>query len=92
MNGGSWEYAVGTPENKINNYSNFKGIKGDAVFEISTTGDNSTSWHSDYSCIPWDVQPVFFRGRSVTMMTQAQVFFLLVTLKVCPTSLVVLEW
>ena len=52
-----------TTDNQATNYNNAKGIKGDAVFETSTTGSNSTSWHSDYSYFPNTSSPVFLRGR-----------------------------
>ena len=52
-----------TTDNQDTNYSNSKGIKGDAVFETSTAGSNSTSWHSAYTSFPNTSYQVFKRGR-----------------------------
>ncbi len=45
------------------NYQESKKIKGDGVYETSTSGSNSTSWHSDYSYFVYSSYPVFTRGR-----------------------------
>ena len=57
-----------TTDNQVTNYSNSKGIKGDAVFETSTTGNNLlvndlASWHSALSNFPHASAPMFRRGR-----------------------------
>jgi hypothetical protein len=52
-----------TADNQDTNYSNSKRIKGDAVFETSTGGRDSTSWHSDFSRFPYGSAPVFMRSR-----------------------------
>jgi len=49
--------------NSYLNYSDSKKIKGDAVFETSTSGSGSNSWYSDYSYFVNSSNPVFMRGR-----------------------------
>lgn len=49
--------------NSYSSYSESKKIKGDAVFETSTSGSGSTSWNSDSSYFPNASGPVFVRGR-----------------------------
>ena len=55
-------YKLGTTDSSENNYQANKGIKGDAVYETSTAGTGSTSWHEDYSYFPRASSAVFRRG------------------------------
>ena len=51
--------------NTYASYNESKKIKGDGVYETSTTGSNSTGWHRDYSHFINSSNPVFRRGRSL---------------------------
>ena len=44
-------------------YNESKKVKGDGIYETSTTGSNSTSWHQDCSYFVHSSTPVFVRGR-----------------------------
>lgn len=44
-------------------YNESKKIKGDGIYETSTTASGSTSWHQDYSYFVGSSYPVFKRGR-----------------------------
>ena len=44
-------------------YNESKKIKGDAVYETSTSNTGSTSWHQDSSDFVYSSSPVFRRGR-----------------------------
>ena len=50
--------------NQTNNYSGSKSIKGDAIFETSTSVGNSTGWNSAYATFPYSIYAVFLRGGS----------------------------
>lgn len=49
--------------NIYTNYNESKKIKGDGVYETSTTGSNSTSWNKGWSNFVNSSYPVFRRGR-----------------------------
>ncbi len=64
-NGSNYDF-TGTNSKYYNVYINYKEskkIKGDGVYEISTGGSGSTSWHKDYSNFVTSSYPVFERGR-----------------------------
>jgi prepilin-type N-terminal cleavage/methylation domain-containing protein len=42
-------YAVATTDSDVNNYSLAISHKGDTIYETSSAGTGSTSWHGDYS-------------------------------------------
>ena len=46
-------------------YNESKKIKGDGIYETSTTGSGLTSWHQDYSNFVDLSNPVFGRGRQL---------------------------
>lgn len=53
-----------TADDRSSNYSNTKGMKGDAIFETSTSGNSdSSAWHSDISMFPQSIHPAVWRGR-----------------------------
>jgi len=52
-----------TNDSAENNYEENKGMKGDAVYETSTSYSISNSWHEDRSNFPFVTGPVFLRGR-----------------------------
>jgi len=56
-------YQIGPPDAQSNNYNANKGIKGDAVYETSTSYSGLTSWHGDDSAFVNGGNPVFARGR-----------------------------
>ena len=51
------------------------GHYGDAVWETSNSGTDSTSWYSDYSGIPYAYSPFFRRGGNYSNNTNAGVFY-----------------
>ena len=52
-----------TTDDQATNYSNSKGIKGDAIYETSTAGSGNSSWHSAYSDFANLDRAVLARGR-----------------------------
>ena len=56
------------------NYSNSKGMKGDAVFETSTIAINGTNWNSDLSNLPYKQWTVFLRSYNYEYDEPADVF------------------
>ena len=65
LNGNSYDF-TGTDSKYYNVYTNYnesKKIKGDGVYETSTTYSGATSWHQDFSDFADLSLPVFLRGR-----------------------------
>jgi len=54
-----------TSDSQENNYAENKGVKGDAVYETSTSYSLINGWHGDYSAFAYTIRPVFARGRSL---------------------------
>jgi hypothetical protein len=66
-------YTMGSSDTRPLNYDeNIK--KGDAVYETSSTGENSTSWFTDYSYMPYTSYPWFSRGGGYDSTTCAGAF------------------
>ena len=61
-------------DKKENNYQANKGRYGDAVYEISTAGDGTTSWHDDYSNFPYSDTAFFKRGGGYNYVSHAGAF------------------
>jgi hypothetical protein len=55
-------YLKGTNDTRSLNYNANSNKKGDAVYETSISGDNSTSWYGDFSYMPISIHPFFERG------------------------------
>jgi type IV pilus assembly protein PilA len=55
-------YTVGGTDDQPTNYGLTINFKGDAVYETSNAGAESTSWFSDYSFMPYTSAPWFRRG------------------------------
>jgi hypothetical protein len=54
---------AGDGSDRNNNYNANRGVKGDAAFETSTSGDSGAgSWFGAYSDFPGPSLPVFFRS------------------------------
>ena len=64
---------TGTDSN-TNNYNTNKGVYGDATYETSTRGSESTSWYSDYSYFPNTSNPFFYRGVDYGVGSSTGVF------------------
>ncbi|MDD4187463.1 MAG: hypothetical protein PHX04_01645 [Bacilli bacterium] len=67
-------YEMGASDTKPLNYAANKNIYGDAIYETSSTGDNSTSWYGDYSSMPRTSNPWFLRGGNWDNGTNAGLF------------------
>ena len=67
-------YSTGSPDNQSNNYSANLGNYGDAVYETSTNGSNSTSWHGDSSNFSNAGWPFFERGGAYSSGVGAGMF------------------
>ena len=59
-------YAVSTPSN---------GKYGDAVYETSSSGSNSTSWYSDYSYFMYFTYPFLGHGGLYNYNSYAGIFY-----------------
>jgi hypothetical protein len=68
-------YVVGATDTRPNNYEANVGIFGDAVYETSSTGNNSTSWYGDYSHMPYASGPWFRRGGYCSNSASAGLFY-----------------
>ena len=55
-------YLVGTSDSQGNNYAAWSNIKGDAVYETSSSGLSNNSWDIDFANAPSSRYPVFARG------------------------------
>ena len=67
-------YSKGSSDSYENNYNANSGKYGDAVYETSANGSNSTSWYSDYSNFPGTRYPFFNRGGDRYSRMAAGVF------------------
>ena len=63
-----------TTDSDINNYNNAISIKGEAIYETSSSYIGPTSWYADYSYIPYASVPWFIRGGNYTYNTTAGAF------------------
>jgi prepilin-type N-terminal cleavage/methylation domain-containing protein len=56
-------YTMGSTDTNANNYALTVSSKGEALYETSTNGTDSTAaWYGDYSYMPITDQPWFLRG------------------------------
>ena len=55
-------YGKGNSDTPTKNYSANSGVYGDAVYETSTNGEESTSWYDDDSYFPDTSVPFILRG------------------------------
>ncbi|MDD4796070.1 MAG: hypothetical protein PHG03_05935, partial [Bacilli bacterium] len=67
-------YEAGTEDTRPLNYEANKNVYGDAVYETSSTGEDLTSWHGDYSYMPHASNPWFNRGGTFSYGTIAGPF------------------
>jgi hypothetical protein len=65
-------YKVASIDNYTNNYNENKGVKGDAVYETSSSAG---AWNGDYSYFPCSSGPVFLRGGGYNGGSNAGAFF-----------------
>jgi hypothetical protein len=70
----AYPYDSGTSDAYEANYVTAKAIYGDGVYETSTAGNGSASWHSDYSHFPYSSDPFFIRGGHYSYGANAGVF------------------
>ena len=68
-------YTKANSDSYENNYQQNKGVYGDAVYETSTSGSESTSWYGDYSYFPYSSSPFFIRGGGHNGGSNAGVFY-----------------
>ena len=68
-------YTKASSESYENNYQQNKGVYGDAVYETSTSGSETTSWYGDYSYFPGTGDPFFGRGGGCSNGSGAGVFY-----------------
>ena len=68
-------YSKGSSDTRPLNYAANSSIYGDAVYETSSTGENSTSWYSDYSNFPNSSNPFFKRGGNYNNTSNAGLFY-----------------
>jgi len=55
-------YPMGTTDTQANNYATWSSIKGDAVYETSSSASGATNWDGDYSNATYSNRPFFDRG------------------------------
>ena len=55
-------YTIGNTDEQSANYEANKGVKGDAVYETSSSSSGSNSWNADYSNFLFSSSSVFLRG------------------------------
>lgn len=67
-------YTMGAVDDPASNYDLAINKKGDAVYETSSSGAGSTSWHSDYSNIPYIGMMWFARSGSRSNTTNGGAF------------------
>ncbi len=68
-------YPKGSSDSVSNNYAAWSSIKGDAVYETSSSSSSgTTSWDGDYSIAPHSIGPVFVRGGYYADASGAGVF------------------
>jgi hypothetical protein len=69
-------YKVGSSDSRSTNYGASAGVKGDAIYETSNSGDGgSYSWNGDYSYFPYSRNPVFSRGGYYINGSDAGAFY-----------------
>ena len=54
-----------TNDTQVKNYEESMGMKGDAVYETSTSHTGSTSWYNNFSAFPSSSTAVFLRSRCI---------------------------
>ena len=67
-------YPVGTSDSRDNNYAAWSSIKGDAVYETSSSSFSTTAWDGDLSNVPSSTSPFFLRGGNCNYSSDAGVF------------------
>ena len=67
-------YPIGSSDSEANNYAAWSSIKGDAVYETSSSSSSTASWDRDYSNAPDSNYPVFNRGGLCSSASGAGVF------------------
>ena len=67
-------YTPAKTDNNMNNYNQNLGKYGDAVYETSISGSESTSWYGDYSLFPSLEWPFFERGGGYDFSTISGAF------------------
>jgi hypothetical protein len=55
-------YTKASIDNNINNYNLAINLKGDAIYETSSTVNDANSWYTDFSYMPATNAPMFSRG------------------------------
>jgi prepilin-type N-terminal cleavage/methylation domain-containing protein len=68
-------YTVAADDTEPNNYALAVSLKGDAIYETSSSGSGSTSWNSDYSYMARTDVPWFERGGYYSRGSGAGAFF-----------------
>ena len=68
-------YTKGSNDDSATNYLSAAIIKGDAVYEISSSYSGSTSWYSDYAYMPYSCAPFFGRGGYYSKGAGAGLFY-----------------
>ncbi|MGE5455598.1 MAG: immunoglobulin-like domain-containing protein [Ignavibacteriales bacterium] len=66
-------YTITTDDQAIN-YTNAINVKGDGVYEISSTGTGATAWFNDYAYMAYASLPLFIRGRDYNLGGTAGAF------------------
>jgi hypothetical protein len=67
-------YTKASTDSSANNYAIGINKKGDATYEISTTGTGTTSWYSDNSLMPSTTVPFFLRSGSYNLGAPGGIF------------------
>jgi prepilin-type N-terminal cleavage/methylation domain-containing protein len=67
-------YTKASTDSSANNYAIGINKKGDAIYEISTTGTGTTSWYSDNSLMPSTTVPFFLRSGSYNLGAPGGIF------------------
>lgn len=55
-------YLQGVGDARISNYALAINYKGDAIYEVGSSGDGTTAWYGDVSYMPYSNDPWFYRG------------------------------
>ncbi|MFV0498951.1 MAG: hypothetical protein ACK5NF_02830 [Bacilli bacterium] len=67
-------YNIGTTDTNENNYTSNSGYYGNTMYEISSSGTNSTSWNSDYSLFVNNNHVFSIRGSFYSRTTNSGIF------------------
>ena len=67
-------YTIGNTDGQGANYEANKGVKGDAVYETSSSSGGSNSWNADYSYFPCSSWSLFYRGGGYNSGSSAGAF------------------